>query len=819
MNVIKYNVNSGDVCQIGRQYEYGKTQVIFEGYQVIDSANEIYFKFVGRTDDSKYLIPIIDMTLDITQQLTKHVGQFSCQLEEMNTEGTLVSQSPVFCVAVKRSIKVGADYEVQDPRLETIYQKYNAMYNTINDTNNTVLANESQRQAEWITLKQEVADAVASIDGKLDWYKASTTDTLQARLNGFIGEAEGSIQTALETYETQTDSNINDKLTAYQSKTTSDINRMFDDSDRTSKEKIDALASELDQRRLAGEFNGSDGYTPVKGKDYFTESEIVQFKKDVTPKKRIDYFTDSEISQIQNEVSSGAIGEFRVVVQTETDNFNTNAANKVSEFDAHTEQIQADISELKSDLNNLENVLLVDKSEDIYPSLSWTIGFMAGDGSIYSDSDAVLQYSNKIPVKSGDVLEISADNAGSFRFVTAFNNDTALIDLATQNVKSYTVKEDTNFVVVTTYVNAENKHIVKKYKDYIDVVTDITKLKTDVSKVIPMVTYDDSYLPTEMYFVVNKEYEIYHNQICHNAENYTFKWSYGTNYGNRVRIKYDTVGTRTVTCTIYNANGTQAKILSVNINVVEKVTKNVYLLPFGDSLTNHCVWESELMNMAENIVCVGSRSRIIADSDGENRTVYNEGRAGFTSFNYTNGSQYVGGTDGGGDEAPHNRWYDPTTKKFSTSYYFTNNLPSSQHIPTMFTFFLGMNDLVGSTSCNDISENIKSMINDIRSYMPDIPIVLIAPQIRYLSNLTGYEHVRFLEFSKTLENLSKEYTNMVFIPLCYGMDSLNNYNMRDITINTRSTITEKTAGDVTHPNKTGYWQIADMVLGAISYLA
>lgn len=395
MNVIKYNVNSGDVCQIGRQYEYGKTQVIFEGYQVNDSANEIYFKFVGRTEDSKYLIPIIDMTLDITQQLTKHVGQFSCQLEEMNTEGTLVSQSPVFYVAVKRSIKVGADYEVQDPRLETIYQKYNAMYNTINDTNNTVLANESQRQAEWITLKQEVADAVASIDGKLDWYKASTTDTLQARLNGFIGEAEGSIQTALETYETQTDSNINDKLTAYQSKTTSDINRMFDDSDRTSKEKIDKYISEIEQRRIAGEFNGSDGYTPVKGKDYFTESEIVQFKKDVTPKKRIDYFTDSEISQIQNEVSSGAIGEFRVVVQTETDNFNTNAANKVSEFDAHTEQIQADVSELKSDLTKTDKlVYLMDsieplelRKEEVYDA-EWEQGTVGTDGT---ESDSMLR--------------------------------------------------------------------------------------------------------------------------------------------------------------------------------------------------------------------------------------------------------------------------------------------------------------------------------------------------------------------------------------------------------------------------------------------
>ena len=364
MNVIKYNVNSGDVCQIGRQYEYGKTQVIFEGYQVNDSANEIYFKFVGRTDDSKYLIPIVDMTLDITQQLTKHVGQFRCQLEEMNTEGTLVSQSPVFYVAVKRSIKVGADYEVQDPRLETIYQKYNEMYNIISQTNETSLANESQRQAEWITLKQEVADAVASIDGKLDWYKASTTDTLQTRLNGFIGEAEKSIQTALETYETQTDSNINDKLTAYQSKTTSDINRMFDDSDRTSKEKIDKYISEIEQRRIAGEFNGSDGYTPVKGKDYFTESEIVQFKKDVTPKKRIDYFTDSEISQIQNEVSSGAIGDFKQTVDSETASFNTNAQEKleaynrnhtakVAEYDANAAALQTEVDRLRGECDKL----------------------------------------------------------------------------------------------------------------------------------------------------------------------------------------------------------------------------------------------------------------------------------------------------------------------------------------------------------------------------------------------------------------------------------------------------------------------------------
>ena len=295
MNVIKYNVNSGDVCWIGRQYEYGKTQVIFEGYQVIDSANEIYFKFVGRTEDSKYLIPIVDMTLDITQQLTKHVGQFSCQLEEMNTEGTLVSQSPVFYVAVKRSIKVGADYEVQDSRLETIYQKYNQMYNTISQTNETSLANESQRQAEWLTLKQEVSDAIDSFDADIA-----------------IGEFRTLVQTETDNFNTNAETKFNaynqndsQKTTAYNTNAT---------------EKLNA--------------------------------------------------------------------------------YNSNAENKVSEFNAQTEQIQTDISELKSDLSELGDTIGFAKSYN-----ADVLASTAESTTTYLDVDISpqKQYNMTISVKSGTI--------------------------------------------------------------------------------------------------------------------------------------------------------------------------------------------------------------------------------------------------------------------------------------------------------------------------------------------------------------------------------------------------------------------------------
>ena len=92
---------------------------------------------------------------------------------------------------------------------------------------------------------------------------------LESNLAEYESQTTSNISTALKAYETQTDANLNEKFQTYSAKVSSDINRMFDDSDRTSKEKIDGYISQIEQRRIAGEFNGSDGYTPVKNIDYF----------------------------------------------------------------------------------------------------------------------------------------------------------------------------------------------------------------------------------------------------------------------------------------------------------------------------------------------------------------------------------------------------------------------------------------------------------------------------------------------------------------------------------------------------------------------
>lgn len=74
---------------------------------------------------------------------------------------------------------------------------------------------------------------------------------------------------------------------------------------------------DIDTGVLARGTDGEDGYTPVKGMDYFTEEEI---------------------QQIQNEVSGGAIGDFKAVVDEETATFNANAENTLTGYNANAQE-------------------------------------------------------------------------------------------------------------------------------------------------------------------------------------------------------------------------------------------------------------------------------------------------------------------------------------------------------------------------------------------------------------------------------------------------------------------------------------------------
>lgn len=73
----------------------------------------------------------------------------------------------------------------------------------------------------------------------------------------------------------------------------------------------DETAADIQRRADAGEFDGKDGYTPIKGTDYFTDAEAEAFKKAATPVKGIDYRdgVDGKDGQNGTDGKDGANGK------------------------------------------------------------------------------------------------------------------------------------------------------------------------------------------------------------------------------------------------------------------------------------------------------------------------------------------------------------------------------------------------------------------------------------------------------------------------------------------------------------------------------
>lgn len=79
--------------------------------------------------------------------------------------------------------------------------------------------------------------------------------------------------------------------------------------------RVDSAIEEIKRRADSGEF------TPVKG---------------------VDYFTDAEKNEMMESVSSGAVGEFRKVVDTATTEYNDNHNLKLTTYDTNAEQHTTD---------------------------------------------------------------------------------------------------------------------------------------------------------------------------------------------------------------------------------------------------------------------------------------------------------------------------------------------------------------------------------------------------------------------------------------------------------------------------------------------
>lgn len=171
---------------------------------------------------------------------------------------------------------------------------------------------------------------------------------------------------------------------------------------------------------------GTDGYTPVKG---------------------VDYFTDAEVKQIQNEVSSGAIGEFKAVVDSETNKYNTNATEKLnayntnadSKFTTYNENAEAKFSEYTS---NADTKLSEYNQNDSDKTALYNANAESKLGAYDSNAQAKLDLYNQNDSEKTEAYNSNAQtkltdyNANADNRVAEFNVQTEQIQTDISGLKS-----------------------------------------------------------------------------------------------------------------------------------------------------------------------------------------------------------------------------------------------------------------------------------------------------------------------------------------------------------------------------------------------
>lgn len=322
---------------------------------------------------------------------------------------------------------------------------------------------------------------------------------------------------------------------------------------------------------------------------------------------------------------------------------------------------------------------------------------------------------------------------------------------------------------------------------------------------------DGMFLPPYIYAAKGRSFDIYTAAMFGDAKNHNQITRIGrsaSGFGSidisdrRARVNPSAGSSDNLLLSVKNAEGITVLSGATRIYVKTGSTATKSIVTIGDSLTVAKPWIAELMRLNPNYTFVGTYDGEAEDSEGVKHTFKHEGRSGWRAEQYYTGYNPA-----------NNAFWDATNSKFSFSYYVKNTLGGTA--PDIVILFLGMNDM--ERNLDDAVNYVKRIVDNIRSSYPNMPIVLCTPQAR---DYTTEGHVAkngFLMMKKYYEAFCL-YQNLYFVPLYLMHDSEYNYCLENEYegVNIYSTILKNKVTDSVHPQKSGHFQIADAIYGALS---
>lgn len=509
------------------------------------------------------------------------------------------------------------------------------------------------------------------------------------------------------------------------------------------------------------------------------------------------------------------------------------------------------------------------------------VGYFIGtDGGLRAHSSYIT--SCYIPLEVGKTYTWSGTNIRTGAF---YDSNKKFLVAVPENQSSPYTFENTSYSYLRVSVNVNyfyGRNILEegseptgyeKYKKFIDgSLIDIDGLGFAKHQKVWI------HVPKRIYVAVGRTIELYYNQVVLNAERYHIQIV--CNIGAALDRKWQLtgadgmVGSHNMTINVRDDNddviaSCQSVVVVTNLSVVSPI--NVCCV--GDSLTNQKPWVNALNTLSNGkFIPVGTRRNGTHEGrSGASSSLYNtiDGRDNLYDFDlYYTGVQVNEAEDfddsktyqvgsycrvfiknsGGSPSIPlykyyvflnehtgawsdndvycvsgGNPFYDWNNKKFSFNFYETMLLGKSVDVVVIF---LGRN--------GDTADQLKTLVDNIRTDKPNIPIVLINTIFRgtqngigMQGNTDGYHATstykfasdkHLIELANDLDATFESYENLYICPVGFVHDSTYNYGVSKVRVNPyidTTDVFEIMPSDSVHPQNSGYSQIADEVFSTL----
>ena len=352
----------------------------------------------------------------------------------------------------------------------------------------------------------------------------------------------------------------------------------------------------------------------------------------------------------------------------------------------------------------------------------------------------------------------------------------------------------------------------------------VLSIKKDLKPVQDAAVTEDSasseddiqiYLPETYYAAAGLTMEIYNSQItnqCSFISKYNVRWicDVGENLSRKYSVSAteEMIGDHELKVEIYDNAMNLLAEKSTNLKIVDDVLENSFsLLEIGDSLSCDGRLYRRLQGLAnDQIIFHGTRN-----IDG----FLMEGRRGFSAEDYLGQTPYL--IDEGEECHP---FYNPDTERFDWNYY----RETTGFYPDVVQIFLGTNNILSETNVEDLA----AIVDAIRADDVMTPIYVVNTIFQGSQNGLGSwktKHGEYLskgwdkqqqdravfDLMTVLSERLAGYEDLYLVPAAISMDSEFGYEMTDAAANPYSEATEIYEVDPVHPDKAGYYQIADVM--------